>query len=444
MTLKQKFLIAIGVALFIAAPLCLTGVIPCLKGGPGDDVTAITVWGVFDDSKVWDEIFAGFSAQGRVSFEYRKIPFDDYERDLLKAFADQSGPHIFMLHNAWLPAYQSMLAPMPQSMMTFKEFQEIFVDAPVSDFTRNSAQIYAIPFYMDSLALYYNRDLLNAAGRIGPPESWSKFQSLVEELTIVDVNGNIVQAGAAMGAAENINRSTDIFSLLMLQTFYPKDPVDPNVPRSNLTESVVEGTQVISPGADALRFYTDFANKALKSYTWSRDQTYSIDAFVDGNVAMMLNYSHHIKTIRSRAPELNFDVGFAPQLQALLGMNLRVDYGSYFGFGVSRFGTEKEQNAAWRFLDYLASSAPQWQYHQLTDRPPVRRDLLGLLLDDADYAIFAQQALTAKTWYQPNATEVEQYLADMINAVLDGEPVRDALERVHAQINVLIRQAMDE
>lgn len=440
MTAKQKVLMAAGAALAVFFVLGLLGIIPILRTSQQNQAVTINVWGVFDDSKTWDAIFAGYEARGGVDLVYSKKPFDEYERDMLKAFADDSGPQIFMLHNTWLPTYQDILSPMPQSMMTYNDFSNTFADVASFDFTRNGAEIYAVPFYADTLALYYNKDLLNAAGRVGPPETWSEFQSLVEDITIVDVSGNITKAGAAMGTAENINRSTDIFSLLMLQTFYPQDPVDPDIPRSNLTDSTVEANEVIAPGIDALRFYTDFANPALKSYTWNRNQPYSIDAFVDGDAAMMLNYSHHIPTIRSRAPDLNFAVGYAPQLSGLLAMNLRVDYANYFGFGVSRFGTAEQQEVAWDFLNYLATAGPQWQYHQLTNRPPIRRDLIGQLLDHPDLSVFAQQALTAKSWYMPNATELEQYLADMIVAVLDGEPARDAIERVHARVGVQIRQ----
>ena len=62
------------------------------------------------------------------------------------------------------------------------------------------------------------------------------------------------------------------------------------------------------------------------------------------------------------------------------------------------------------------------------------------LLEDPDYSVFAQQALTARSWYQPNATSIETYFADMIESVIDGTSLREALQRAEGQINVLIRR----
>ena len=441
--LKQKLLIAVGAVVFVYFVLMLVCVVPGLKTcSEGDDASTLTVWGVFDTSAIWEDLFDGFEPTHGVKLEYRRIPFDDYERDLINAFANQGGPDIFMVHNSWLPAYQEKLAPMPQGneWITFREFEETFPDAVVNDFTRNRAQIYAVPLYLDTLALYYNRDLLNSVGIVRPPETWEDFQDAIERLTIVDANGNLVRAGAAIGTSRNINRSTDIFSLLMLQTFGDVEPIDPDLPRARLTYSTSQGAAVFSPGTEALRFYTDFANPVLKSYTWNRDQHYSIDAFIDQDVAMMFNYSHHIETIRSRVPELNFGVAKVPQPEALIEQQRRVDYPSYFGLGVSRFASEAKRQKAWEFLLYMTESRQQWQYRLLTGRPPARRDLVETLLEDPDYSVFAQQALTARSWYQPNATSIETYFADMIESVIDGTSLREALQRAEGQINVLIRR----
>jgi multiple sugar transport system substrate-binding protein len=375
------------------------------------------------------------------------VPFDDYEGELLNAFANQTAPDIFMIHNSWLPKYQDKVAAIPagEQYMTYRQYEEAFPDVVATDFTRNRAEIYAAPLYLDTLALYYNRDLLNAAGYVQPPASWEAFQEVVQRLTLVDANGNLVRPGAALGTARNVNRSTDIFSLLLLQTFGGIDvqPIDPAMRTAQLTYSRREGAEVFSPGQDALRFYTDFANPVLKEYTWNRNQSYSIDAFVAGQVAMMFNYSHHIETIRARAPELNFNVARAPQPQGMLDQQKAIDYPSYFGLAVSRFGTRQEQEAAWEFLMHLSKPQTQQQYSQLTKRPPAHRQALATLLEHPDYRVFAQQALTAKSWYQPNSTLMETYFADMIESVIDGVSVREALDRAQGQVNVLLRREED-
>jgi len=445
LTGKQKLIWVLGGVLVLAVIVgVLTGAI--FQRNEKKDVR-LTVWGVFDESIIWDSMFSGFHSPAgyNVTFAYRKVPFDDYEGELLNAFANQTPPDIFMIHNSWLPKYQDKAAAMPvgQQWMTYRQYEEAFPDAVITDFTRERAAIYGVPLYLDTLALYYNKDLLNAAGYAQPPASWEAFKEAVARLTIVDVNGMLVRPGAALGTARNINRSTDIWGLLLLQTFGKIRPIDPDMRTAQLTYSSREGAEVYSPGQDALRFYTDFASPVLKEYTWNRSQPYSIDAFVSGQVAMMLNYSHHIETIRARAPELNFGVSRAPQTQALLDQQKAVDYPSYFGLAVSRFSTNQQQAAAWEFLSYLAEPRQQQQYSQLTKRPPAHRQIIATQLEHPDYRVFAQQALTAKSWYQPNATLMETYFADMIESVIDGVSIREAVERANGQVSVLLRREDD-
>jgi ABC-type glycerol-3-phosphate transport system substrate-binding protein len=58
---------------------------------------------------------------------------------------------------------------------------------------------------MDSMVLYYNKDMFNAAGIVAPPTTWQEFQDDVKKLTLVDATGNIVRSGAAIGTAQNVS-----------------------------------------------------------------------------------------------------------------------------------------------------------------------------------------------------------------------------------------------
>src|SRR3989344_4407965 len=440
---RQLAIVVGGIVLAVFFVLVFLRVIPGLRserGGP----TELTVWGVYDTSEVWNPTFRTFAAtHENISLTYRQIPFDDYEKELLNAFAAGRQPDILYLHHTWLPKFADKLtaAPLGDTWPTFVSYRDIFVDAAALDFTRDQKEIYGVPLYLDSLALYYNKDLLNAAGIAEPPATWERFADAVERLTLVDVNGDITRAGAAMGTARNINRSTDILGLLMLQTFGDTPMIDREGRQAQFTRSVGGGSGAFSPGVEALRFYTDFANPALTSYAWNREQHYSIDAFVEGRVAMMLNYSHHIPTIRNRAPQLSFGVARAPQPAALFDRQQAIDYANYFGLAVARSDDRRRADAAWDFLVLMMEKTQQEQYQRATDHPPARRDLVAAFRNDPDLGTFAQQSLTARSWEQPDNIAVETIFADMIESVLDGTSVREALARAEGQVTVLMRRA---
>ena len=157
--------------------------------------------------------------------------------------------------------------PQPEGFINAQDFQNMFVDVAYQDFVSEN-KIYAIPLYIDTLALYYNKDFLNSAGISFPPTNWDEFMDDVEKLTKKDQWGNIERSGVAMGTAQNINRSTDILALLMLQT--GTEMVSQDYRNAVFNQATHLKGESFNPGRDALRFYTDFSNPTKRVYCWNR------------------------------------------------------------------------------------------------------------------------------------------------------------------------------
>ncbi|PIV10429.1 MAG: hypothetical protein COS49_00520, partial [Candidatus Portnoybacteria bacterium CG03_land_8_20_14_0_80_41_10] len=175
-------------------------------------------WGVFDDSDVFKPLIEEFNQVfPKTKIKYYKKTYQTYEKDLLEAMAGDRGPDVLMLHHTWLPRYEEKIWAAPSDLITLKELKENFVDVVYDDFV-SDGYVSALPLSVDSLALFYNKDIFNSAGIPQPPASWEEFLVDVEKLTIKDERDNIIRAGATLGTARNINRSTDILSLLMLQS----------------------------------------------------------------------------------------------------------------------------------------------------------------------------------------------------------------------------------
>jgi len=68
------------------------------------------------------------------------------------------GPDIYMIHNTWIPRYEEKLLGVPSELITIKDFQENFVDVVYKDFIVDG-YIAALPLSVDTLALYYNKDI---------------------------------------------------------------------------------------------------------------------------------------------------------------------------------------------------------------------------------------------------------------------------------------------
>lgn len=395
----------------------------------------IEVWGVFDELPAYSDIIGQFKQQYRgANVVYKSFSYEEYERTLVNEMAAGKGPDVFMIHHTWLPKHADKVVPMPEKfsatgkpLMTLVDYNNQFVEIAAKDLVFGG-KIYGIPLYVDTLALYYNRDHFNAAAVPNPPKTWEEFNILVEKMTRLDAGGNITKPGAAIGTAANINRSTDILMSLMIQTGARMTSDDHGQASFDVPVSGIE------PGKLALQYYTDFANPRKRVYTWSPSQNYSVDSFVQGDVSMMFNYSHQAKIIRDKNPRLNFAIAPMPQVNPQDAKT----YGNYWALVVSSQADDKE--LAWAFNTVAGSKSGTLSYLSHTLRPSARRDLIDLQKDDANLGVFAVQSLTAKSWFQPDNMAVEKIFIDMIEDINFGRAdYGTALDSAASKVNVLLK-----
>ncbi len=434
--MSQTKLLIIGAIAGLAVITLLTFLVLGNLGGGVPQAVTLQFWGTFDLSSFYSDAIGDFEKNNpSIKIIYRQFNFQDYEKQLVDSFAAGTGPDIWLMHNTWLPKHYDKIQPLPQQILkgaktplfTFKQFQDQFVDVAVDDLT-SRGQIYALPTYVDTLALYYNKDLFNSAGIVAPPTTWDEFNDDVKKLTIIDSKSNIVRAGAAIGTAANINRSTDVLTLLMLQSGVKM--TDASDTSATFSKSV-NGQNV---GETALQYYTDFANQTKQVYTWNDQQHYSIDAFIEGNAAMMFNYSHQIPVIRSKSARFNFGVAPMPQIA---GSTIAINYASYWAPTVAK--QSKYPTQAWKFLVYLSSAKGDAFYVNAANSPSSRRDLIEQQKTDPDLGTFATQALSAKSWYQIDNSAIETIFAGMIDDVnFSRASPHDAIQSAENKVNVLM------
>lgn len=430
----------------------------------------LEVWGVFDDSDAYAEILGEYRRINPYvrSINYRKLPVETYKDELLNALAAGKGPDIFMIRNSWRGAFEDKIAPAPDQLaISERQYRDTFADVAGNDFIGTDGKIYGAPLSVDSLALYYNKDIFNAAGIGNPPATWEELLADVQKLNRVDQSGNVTQSGIAMGTAYNINRSTDILTALMLQLGSGIGDRG----QAARTDFSDQNSQ------KALNFYTQFANAGSGSYSWNPRLHYSIDAFYEGTLGMMINYSWQYATIKQKNAKLNIGIAPLPQFAGTQPVNVA----NYWGFAVAKnkqyqapVGQEnvkadiEKQNylrvhESWQLLKFLAfppqnqtttlmnglagttkdfplAIDPAKKYLERTGKPAARRDLIEMQKNDLVLAPFALGNLIAKNWYQGNPEAVEAVFAEMIDDVNRGRKnTYDALDTASKRINVIQR-----
>lgn len=435
---SKRLVYVLGGAIALLVFLSFVFIVKNFSSSTGGGGTAdLQVWGVFDDNRAFSDAISAYQKLHKgVHITYTEIPYADYETRLVNALAAHQGPDIFMIHNTWLARHGDKVFPLPTGnfpgmktpLMTERQFRSLFVDVAATDLIRGG-KIFGMPLYVDTLALFYNKDFLNSAGIAHAPVTWTEFMDDVKKLTTYDASRNILRSGAAIGTARNINRSTDLLMMLMLQSGVQMTNPDGNA--ATFSKSV-NGQPV---GERSLEFYTDFANPQKEVYTWNDTQDYNVDAFTSGKTAMMMNYAHQIGVIREHAPRMNFGIAKMPQPSA----DVSRSYADYWPLVVS-LGS-KHPYDAWLFVQYLAIGDGTVPYLNATGRPTARIDLIDQEKTDPDLGVFAEQALTARSWYQINNQAIETIFADMIDAVnLGKQSVAQALREAESKVSVLMSQ----
>lgn len=384
---------------------------------PGSRTTTLEIWGLFDDSDVFEPMISAYKkTHPTVNLIYRKYIWEDYESTLVNRIAAGQGPDIFIIHNSWMGKHQDKLASAPKN--TRNPF--------VSTAFNQTHEIFAFPLFIDNLALFYNKDLFAKAGFTDPPKNWEQFLEYSQALTKFSSSGAILQSGAAMGTnSRRINRATDILTLLFLQNGVPLFTKEGNV-------GWEDNDKLFDQAKNALRFYTDFANPSKKSYAWNEDQHYSMDAFIEGQSAMMFNYAYNIDTLRKKDPYLNFGT-------AAISIKTRpITVGNYWGLAVSK--RSPSVAAAWDFLTFFSSDEQYKTYIQATKRLPAKDELLRSFAQDPLLKAFVDQVPFMVSPYQPDEKKIQDILDEMIVTVNKGERTLDqALTRARERLSQLIK-----
>ena len=431
---KNKIIILLGALLIMIVMVVL---IVVFTGGPkgGGGVQqvpapggSLTMWGVFDDAGVFDQAFTATGARTGISINYVKMDPAVYESSLINGLAAGRGPDIFMFHSAWLPKHYDKVVPMPPSFFDIQTLQQLFPVVVQQDFAPDGT-VFALPLSIDTLALFYNKDIFEQTVTAKPPATWSEFLEDVKKMRKINADGKIERAGAALGGStKSVNRASDILSLLMMQA-------GTKMADQNGAAFSQQGSKGGAPGFQSLEFYTQFANPSSQYYTWNDDFSDSINAFSQGKAAMMINYAFQIPFVQEKNPFLNFAVAQTPQPT---NPEKDVNYANYWGLAVSK--DSRNPIGAWNFIVNLTTNKEIAKlYIEEAGKPPALIDLIPEYKNHPKLGVFTRQILTARSWPQPDSEKVETIFSEMIESVLNGSlSSQTAISQAEGQVTALI------
>lgn len=268
----------------------------------------------------------------------------------------------------------------------FPDGESTFYPGPWSS-TQSEGMTYGVPLNSNNLALYYNKDLLDAAG-VTPPTTWSELSSSATQLS------GDGQFGIAMSGVKS-EQGTFQFLPFLWQTGGDLDTFS-------------------TDGATALEFLKSLVDEgAMSSAVANYTQEDARTQFVTEKAAMMINGPWELQNLQDAG--INFGVTFLPKDE--------VNATGLGGENAVQFAGASNPEAAKLFLDFLTSAEGATIYCNTSGQLSARQDLAGQLelSSDENMKVFEDQLEFAHARaYGGDYPEISAAVQDALQRVLTG------------------------
>ena len=378
-----------------------------------DSVGKIVVWGTVSSTNM-EEVLDPLRFDGQVydGVSYVEKDVRTYAAELINALAAGRGPDLFLLEHDQLLQFEDKLTVVPYDTYSEREFKDTFIEG--GEIFLTPTGILSLPFSVDPMVMFWNRDIFTSESVANPPEYWDEFFVLAPVLTEVDQASNIERSFVAMGEYRNVTHAKQALSTLIMQA---GNPITVRDEFGRVHPALDNNRDYPASAVDsALRFYTEFSNPVKSVYSWNRALPSAREAFAAGDVAVYLGFASELALIKNINPNLNFDVAPMPQPRDAA---TRITFGNVQGLAIPR--NTKRPNDSFKVARTLSEAASVQRLEAQTGLPSVRRDVLRAKPeDDAARAVFFDSALWVRAWSDPDPQGTNAIFQEMIESTVSG------------------------
>jgi len=400
------------------------------SNSPTSSNVEVKVWGTMDKT-IFDNYITKYKQDKGVDFKltYTSKSLSTIDSELVEAIATGKAPDAILIPQNLIKRYLDkvyFITSIPQRtfMDTYVQEAELYVQPN---------GIFALPFYIDPLVMYWNRDMFSNAGVALPPTKWTEFPALAEKLSESDSGANITKSAVSFGEFKNVDNVKALLSALVMQAGSPIVALDNGMLRSELDYKAP--TDIMTPAVSALTFFTDYSNPKKAVYSWNGSLPSSKQAFLSGDLATYFGFASEYQDIKDKNPNLNFDVAPIPQI---VDASVNTTYGELYGFALLR--GSQNVNQAFSLLSLLTGPDSVPTLLQFLDVAPARRDLIAAGTSDPAKTIFYNSALISKGWIDPDSSKTDQVFQDMVENVTTGRTnAEDAVTKASLELDSLLQ-----
>ena len=391
----------------------------------------ISLWGTIEKG-----LFNGFVSKlnsdynREIKINYTQISEDLFDSTVVEALADGTGPDALLVPQDKIIKYTNKTYIIPFESYPERTFKDTFIAG--TEIFLNSQGVIGLPFIVDPLVMYWNRDIFTNNEIAQVPTNWAGFPIIAERVSKSDTNSNILKSAVAFGEFRNVNNAKEIISALIMQAGSSITGYNSGALVSTLKGSSDSNSKV-NPAESAVRFYADYSNPKKSVYSWNRALPLSKSYFLRGDLAMYFGFGSEYSDLKIKNPNLNFDIAMFPQV---VDTNLKLTFGKMQSFMLMK--SSPNIAATYSILSYLVGNEAVKLWLSLSDYAPARRDLIAQGGKDAIDSVLYNSALISKAWLDPDKDKTSLIFQNMIENVTTGRSaVKEAVEKANDEINNL-------
>ncbi len=345
--------------------------------------TTIEFWGLGREGEVVAELVPLFEKETGIHVDVQQIPWSAAHEKLLTAHVGNSLPDVAQVGNTWIPELSTLRAVQPLNPFLQRGgvpqsdyFPGIWATNVVGD------TVYGIPWYVDTRVLFYRTDMIPT-----PPRTWSEWI-------------------AAMERVKRESKDPHFFPLLMPTNEWPQ-PVILALQKGATFVDDAGHARFDEPNfVAAFTFYLDIYKRGLAPVMSNSQVANLYQQFGDGDFAMFVSGPWDVGNLRSRlTPEQQKTWSVAPMPAP--------DGTPYPGVSMSGGSSlviaraSENQEAAWKFIEFLSRPDIQVRFSRLSGDLPARRSAWNTpeLVNDREMTMFRLQL--DHTAAMPRIPEIE-------------------------------------
>ena len=373
----------------------------------------IEYWQYFFEARVtaMEQLIENFEAANPdITVTMTHFPYADYRTKVAAAIPAGEGPDVVQLFYGWLNDYveANLIQPLPTDVFPPDQIKSEYF--PMVAAMELDGAYMALPTAVRSLALFYNKRLLEEAGIEGPPATLDELVEAGKKLTKRDGAGNVTQVGITTGMT---GQDHHWFREVLVRQF-GGEPYTDNYQTVNYDNEA---------GQKALQYYMDLEKKHGITLLGFMDEGQA--AFKAGRAGMHIDGSFRIGALEE-VRGLDWAVAELPAGPDGTTSN----YASYWVNAITTKAEGEKYDAAVKFLEYITSDEAMQIWLDTVGELPAKPSaaLTEANAGDPVYGPFIRGLEYAHTTIFADESAQRQMMIDMVGRIdLEDQSVADSL-----------------